>query len=404
MILCSLTLIASSLRSTAWWRPLTTWLSLATLTEVFFSLLLLVHIGQTALLTMYGTSPPTTGTVAYPAKVIGTDLNTYVNPYLSATFTLDFFLGILSLTIVGTGILLKILHDRELLSAIPGVKEFYLTPPYRRAWLSTGDRDLNPLRQDPENLTDNQLLESFTKIYNTLQPGGTVSIILPTWASSIGDRFQKLLTWTGFVAEDPETKYRSADRQETQLRFKKPLAPRDSTPPEPEPEPVPALAEALEVDPSLPETPPQPELSSQPDWTPTKMTKQEKAVLRSATSILSKQKEPMPYRDLLNQVYMELVERKVQFESARQIESTLLKHNGRELALTEEADAEGFKTVKKWSLGDEKLSPSLDQRSSIIQKLSNHRLRTPSVRRLLKKWQRRPRYRPKPQEEPASLE
>jgi len=397
LILSSLTLIASSLRPSVWWRPITAWLSLATLTEVFFSLLLLIHIGQTALLTAYGTNPPTTGTISYPAKIIGTDLNTYPNPQLSATFTLDFFLGILSLTIVGTEVLLKILQERALFAPpIPSVKEFYLTPPYRRVWLSTADRELNPLRRDPENTTDDLLLESFTKIYNTIQPGGTVSIVLPSWASSVGNRFQKLLAWTGFEAEESETIYQFGN-QETQLKFKKPLAPRDgaSSEPEPEPEPAPVLAGALEVDTTLPETPPQLEVSAQPDWTLTKMTKQEKAVLRAAVSILSKQREPMPYRDLLSQVYMELVERRVQFESARQIESTLLRHNGRELTLTEEADADGFKEVKKWSLGDEELSPIRDQRPSILQKLSNHRLRVPPVKSLLKKWQRRSKYRPK---------
>src|SRR5712691_11123756 len=52
LILSSLALLASSLRPTVWWRPLAVWLSLASLTELFFSLLLFVHAGQTALLTL----------------------------------------------------------------------------------------------------------------------------------------------------------------------------------------------------------------------------------------------------------------------------------------------------------------------------------------------------------------
>jgi hypothetical protein len=98
---------------------------------------------------------------------------------------------------------------------------------------------------------------------------------------------------------------------------------------------------------------------------------------------------------------MELVERKVQFDSARQIESTLLKHTGRELALTEESDEQGVKVVKRWSLGEEDLSPDRDRSPSIFKRLSNHRPKVPPVMRLLRKWQRKPRpkYRPRAQRE-----
>ena len=393
LILCSLALIASSLRPTAWWRPLTTWLSLASLTELFFSLFLFVHVGQTALLMAYGANPPTTGTISYPARILGTDLNTYQSPSLTASFNLDFYLGILSLTIVGTGTILKMLQERGLLaaSAIPGVKEFFLIPPYRHAWLSTGDRDLNPLGQDPENTTDDQLLDSFGKIYRTVQPGGTISIILPSWASTLGDRFQKLLTWTGFSMEDTETVYRAPGKPETQLRFKKPVSP--SEPDVQEPETAPLLAQDIVSGASPPDIPPQLAVSTQPDWGLTKMTRQERTMLRSALSILSKQREPMPYHELLNQVYMGLVERKVQFDSARQIESTLLKHAGQELALIEETDEQGLKSVKRWSLGTEDLSPDHEGKVSIFRKLSSHHPRVPPVMRLLRKWQRKPKYR-----------
>ena len=399
LILCSLALFASSLRPTSWWRPIATWLGLASLTELFFSLLLFVHVGQTALLTAYGANPPTSGTILYPARVLGTDLNTYQSPSLTASFNLDFYLGLLSLTIVGVSTILKMLQERGLLaaSAIPGVKEFFLIPPYRHAWLSTGDRDLNPLSQDPENTTDDQLLESFGRIYRTVQPGGIISIILPSWASTLGDRFQKLLTWTGFSVEDTETIYRAPGKPETQLRFKKPLSPFESEAQEPEATPV--LEQAIESESSFRDIPPQLTVSTHPDWGLTKMTKQERAMLRSALSILSKSREPMPYHELLNQVYMELIERKVQFDSARQIEATLLTHTGQELALTEETDEQGLKSVKRWSLGTEDLSPDHEGRVSIFRKLSSRRPRVPPVMRLLKKWQRKPKYRPRAKRE-----
>jgi hypothetical protein len=400
LILSSLVLLASSLRPTVWWRPLATWLSLASLTELFFSLFLLLHAGQTALLTAYGTNPPTSGTITYPARIVGTDLNTYLNPSIAATFNLDFYLGLLGLTIVGTSTILKMIQERGLLAtAIPGVKEFFLSPPYRHVWLSTSDRDLNPLSRDPENTTDDQLLDAFGKIYRTVQPGGIISIILPQWASTVSDRFQKLLTWVGFAIEDAGTIYRAPGKPETQLRFRKPLASVDSAVQEPETMSV--LAQTIDTESSLPDTPPQLTVTSPTDWAPSKMTKQERTMLRSAISILSKRREPVPYRELLNQVYMEMVERKVQFDSARQIESTLLKHTGLELALLEESDEQGVKAIKRWSLGEEDLSPDQNSTSSILKRLSAHRPRVSPVMRLLRKWQRKPKqkYKPRAQRE-----
>jgi len=392
--------VTTSLRPTIWWRPLATWLSLASLSELFFSLLLLVHTGQTALLTAYGTNPPTSGTISYPARIVGTDLNTYLNPSIAATFNLDFYLGLLSLTIAGASTLFKMLQERGLLAAgIPGVKEFFLSPPYRHVWLSSSDRDLNPLSRDPENTTDDQLLDSFGKIYQAVQPGGIISIILPQWASTVSDRFQKLLTWTGFAIEDAGTIYRAPGKPETQLRFRKPLVPLE--PGQEEPETMSVLSQAIETESSFPDTPPQLTVTSPADWAPSKMTKQERAMLRLAISIVSKRREPVPYRELLNQVYMELVERKVEFDSARQIESTLLKHIGRELSLAEEPDGQGIKGVKTWSLGEEDLTPEHERSPSIFRKLSSHRPKVPPVMRLLKKWQRKPRqkYRPRVQRE-----
>jgi hypothetical protein len=161
------------------------------------------------------------------------------------------------------------------------------------------------------------------------------------------------------------------------------------------------LAQTIDTESSLPDTPPQLTVTSPTDWAPSKMTKQERTMLRSAISILSKRREPVPYRELLNQVYMEMVERKVQFDSARQIESTLLKHTGLELALLEESDEQGVKAIKRWSLGEEDLSPDQNSTSSILKRLSAHRPRVSPVMRLLRKWQRKPKqkYKPRAQRE-----
>jgi hypothetical protein len=357
-------------------------------------------MGQATLFSTYGAIPPTSGTLTYPARIIGTDLSSYLNPSLTASFNVDFFLGVLSVTIVGTTTILKMLRDQDLtIAALPGVKEVFLSPPYRNVWVSTIDRELNPLSQDPENTTDDKLLQSFGKIYSTVQPGGTVSIILPSWATSVTDRFQRLLAWTGFAQESTETIYRTPSRPETQLRFKKPL---DSTLVEvSEPDQSTVLGQTAEIDAPVPDTPPQLSIVSQPVWAEAKMTRQERAMLRSAISLLSKSPEPVPYRELLNQVYMELVEKKVRFDSARQIETALLKHAGRELDLIDGPDEQGFKTSKKWALGGE-ASERADKGPSALTRLASHKPRVSPVVRLLKKWQRKPRYKSKPQEEETS--
>jgi hypothetical protein len=224
-----------------------------------------------------------------------------------------------------------------------------------------------------------------------VQPGAMISIILPTWAASISERFQRLLKWSGFSIQDTGTIYRAPGLPETQLRFKKPLIPQESSSAEPETTSV--LAQAIENESYLPDLPPQLSISSQTEWTQPAMTKQERAMLKAAVSILSQRKEPVPYRELLNQVYMELVEKKIEFDSAKQIETALLKHAGGELVLTEEQDEQGQVTSKKWSLGEENLSPEPHGRLSVFSRLSGHRTRAPTVTHFLRKWNRKPRQK-----------
>jgi len=116
-------------------------------------------------------------------------------------------------------------------------------------------------------------------------------------------------------------------------------------------------------------------------------------MLKSAVAIIAARGEPVPYRELLNQVYMELVEEKVDFESAREIETSLLKHNGREVLLVQEADETGTRTIQKWWLGDQKVAPTREHKIPIIGKMSRPRPRLPSPRGLLTRFQRR-RYKP----------
>ena len=136
------------------------------------------------------------------------------------------------------------------------------------------------------------------------------------------------------------------------------------------------------------------EIEEEPAWTHIKMSRLERETLKVAIATISAHREPVPYRELVNQVYMELVERKIDFDSARQIEATLVDHNGRELLLIDETDEDRSTIVKKWWLGEKKMRSSRHPDFSSLHKISAARPKMPTIHRLLKKWQRQ-RYRPK---------
>src|SRR5260370_6827555 len=111
-------------------------------------------------------------------------------------------------------------------------------------------------------------------------------------------------------------------------------------------------------------------------------------MVKAAVDIINQNQHPVAYRDLLNQVYMDLVDKKADFDSARQIENTLLNHNGREILLLEEADAASGRAVKKWWLGEERLAPEKKKRISIIGKISASKPKLSSLKFLPLKSQK----------------
>lgn len=406
LILGFIALAASSIRPTAWWRNLAVYFGLSTLAELYFSFLIMYHAAETTLLTAYGIVLPYSGTSHLPANILGLDLNYYSNPLVTASFALPFYLGFLSLGLVAGRLILKNLQDRVLLLASSflgrGVSEIYLTPPYQHVWLSTGDKELNPLGKDPERLTDDELLVSFEKLYETVEPGGSVAIILPAWATSVGERFQKLIPYTGFTIEKSGIIYRVQGIPETELLFRKPV---DASPEAGGPtqemmltEP-PALGSTLAEGAVESEEPPVLETTTEPAWVPANMTRLERAMLKSAVNIIARRQEPVPYRELLNEVYMELVDKKVDFDSARQIETTLLDHSGRELLVVEQTDESRDRVVKKWWIGEQKMTPEGPILPFLRRVTRRARPKVPDVHKLLRKWQRRPRYRPRRQNE-----
>jgi len=137
--------------------------------------------------------------------------------------------------------------------------------------------------------------------------------------------------------------------------------------------------------------PPVLEVSEEPRWIPAKLSRMERNMLKAAVEIISRHQEPVPYRELLNQVYMDLVDKKVDFDSARQIETTLLNHNGKEVLLLEGADEASGKIIRTWWLGEEKLAPEKRTRISLLRRISTSKAKLPSVRFLHRK-PRKSRY------------
>ncbi len=75
-------------------------------------------------------------------------------------------------------------------------------------------------------------------------------------------------------------------------------------------------------------------------------------MLSSAVKVIERMGEPVLYRELINEVYMDLLDREVSFESVNQIEVTLLQHAGKELAIIEQLDETGATVVRSWWFGE----------------------------------------------------
>src|SRR6266568_4054001 len=172
LILGSLALFAASIQPTSWWRNLAVYFGLSSLVELYLSFVLIY----------------------------------YWAPLVTASFYFPYYLGFVSLGLVVGRSLIKIIHQRAyqvLTALLPGgrIHDVYLSPPFQHVWFSSNDKEFNPLGKDPQVLNDDELLVSFQKLFDTVEPGGSLSIILPDWATTLGDRIEKLMPITGFEVE-----------------------------------------------------------------------------------------------------------------------------------------------------------------------------------------------------------
>src|SRR5256712_4133436 len=140
---------------------------------------------------------------------------------------------------------------------------------------------------------------------------------------------------------------------------------------------------AINLDP-----PPVLETAQTPTWRNARTPRPERAILKSAVTTITTRQEPVPYRELLNQVYMELVDKKVDFDSARQIETTLLNHSGREILLIEEADETGTRVLQKWWLGEQQVAPEKARRLPFLRKITGARPKLPRPQGMLTRVQK----------------
>lgn len=385
-------LAGASIRPTAWWRNLAVYFGLSSLAELYFSFLMMYYWAESAFIQAYGLAPPYSGTTSLQGRILGLDLAYYSGPLVTAAFAIPFYLGFVSFSLViGRGIF-RVLQERAvkvLVALLPGggVHDVYLTPPYQHVWFSSGDKEFNPMASNPDKLNDDELLVSFQKLYDTVEPGGSLSIILPAWATSVGDRFQRLMPNTGFSVESSAIIYRVEGKPETELRFRRPIQETRgeslTTLPETEevmPVPPPISSSPLNEGAIDSTAPPVLEIVEEPQWVPAKLSRMEKSMLNAAVDIISRHQEPVPYRELLNQVYMDLVDRKIDFDSARQIETTLLEHNGREVLVIEEKDQANDRVIRKWWLGEKKLAPEKKRRMPNLGRIASNRPKLPSVR------------------------
>jgi len=107
LILSLIALGASSFHPGTWWNKLAVYFSLCSMTELYLSFLLMYHGALTMLLGAYGILPPYSGTSHIFANVLGLDLNSHPNPLVTASFSLPFYLGFLSIGLITTSLIVN---------------------------------------------------------------------------------------------------------------------------------------------------------------------------------------------------------------------------------------------------------------------------------------------------------
>ena len=203
-----------------------------------------------------------------------------------------------------------------------------------------------------------------------------MSIVIPSWAEALSQRLLKILPWTGLLLERSEVIYRTPEKPENELVFRKPIVKTDTLTVE--------VSAPIETVPSFVSEPSEPETEAppgenvaEPSWAGPQVSRLQQAMVKSATAVIERHKEPVAYRDLVNEVYMDLLDRKLEFESAKQIENSLLSRVDKELIIVESFDETTGRLVRKWWLGEQGIPEERKEPLNIWKRLS--RITSPTI-------------------------
>ncbi len=365
----------TGLRPRVWWRNLATWFASSSTALAFLSLALLLHGVRTVLLYAYGASPPFFGTANLPGSILGIDLAYHVSPLVSAAFSAYFFLALVSVAIVGVDQVPLMRSPAKLLMDTLTARrtaKIDLKPLPRLRTFSSSQEVVDFLRSGLERMTEDELLVSFRSLNTTLEPGVRVSLRVPAGATSLTERLLRLIPHAGFHLERLQVVCPTPGTLENELVFRRlepetgPASqPRPASTPEPEsiPEAIPepqtssvdeTVAQSVEqdssansIDEAVPEV-------VQQDLPPPveEPSPLERAIVESAIVTITKMGVPVPYNALINEVYVDLLNRNLEFTSLKQIETILTKHVGHELAIQEDAQHALYSDTRKWRLAE----------------------------------------------------
>jgi hypothetical protein len=97
------------------------------MTELYLSFLLMYHGAVTMLLGAYGIIPPYLGTNHLLANIVGLDLNSHLNPLVTASFSIPFYLGFLSLGLIATSLIVNDIVEKRKMRGQRGVAAIFTT-------------------------------------------------------------------------------------------------------------------------------------------------------------------------------------------------------------------------------------------------------------------------------------
>jgi hypothetical protein len=125
LVLGFIAMVATGIRSNAWWRELSVYFSLSALSALYLSFLLMYHYTETVFLGSYGIVLPSSGISRLPTVFVGLDLKNYASPLVSAGFNLPFYLGFLSLGLIGASQVINSIRQKRKLTAQRGVAAIF---------------------------------------------------------------------------------------------------------------------------------------------------------------------------------------------------------------------------------------------------------------------------------------